>query len=162
MKFSIYGTIILLIEIILLIIFEILHLNNATKAISSKQPLFLTFPSTFNQFKYYVWRNAIQNTDLSLSSVICALNYLDIEFYSFDSKKIYEKGFLFFMLTFFITAIWHLFDDLSLDKNYKIIIDFLMVYLGYKIITFKNIFSNKEKELLTFKQFLMRLKFELE
>lgn len=159
---NLYIDICMLSILIFFIISDIKHLKNATSALASKQNIPLTFPSMIDQFRYYVWRNAISNSILSFSAVVTALSYFDIEFYPFESKKNYDKGFMIFILTIIVNTFWHLFDDLHLQNITKLLVEFFIIYICYKIITLKNIFPTQEKELLTFKQFLMRLKFELE
>lgn len=117
----------------------------------------------FSELKYYVWNEFLGATP-QLFSVDKALAYVDIELSGFDSEKYkYDPFYMTALNAVTIVAVWRFIDDaVALHKisgSDKLILDSLILYVSYQCLRFIPIFRNyKQRRLLLFKQYLLRLK----
>lgn len=136
-------------------------LKKAVKLFRKKQNMKFIFPDLFDQFKYYLWKERL-GTIHSSYSIDKALNYLEIELSKFNIEKDnVSPSYIIIFSAITIAAFWRVIDDAHFTQHTKIIIDGLVCYVSYRFITSKFfIFEGKQKKLLIFKQFLLRLKAE--
>jgi len=136
-------------------------LKKSVKLFRKKHNMKFIFPDLFDQFKYYLWKERLGAIHSS-HSIEKALNYLEIELSKFNHEKDNASpSYIIILSAITIAAFWKIIDDAHFNPHTKIIIDGLICYLSYRFITFKFfIFEGKQKKLLVFKQFLLRLKAE--
>lgn len=136
-------------------------LKMAVKEFQNKYNIKLIFPSLFDQYKYYLWKDKLNEQGLSFS-IDKALNYINIELIKFEIKNNKFRPIEVMLLSSVtIFALWRLVDDMHLSYQSKIIIDGLVGYASYRYITFKTLFfEDKHEKLLMLRQFLLRLKAE--
>jgi hypothetical protein len=135
-------------------------LKNCIKQLRKKHSVkFLTL-SQLEQVKYYLWKEQLQDKHLTFS-IKKALSYLEMELSKFNNKRNMPSGYLLILSGISLIAFWRIFDDIHLIGKSKIILDAAIFYISYRYVVLKfYFFSNKEKELLDFKQNLLRLKSE--
>lgn len=135
-------------------------LKNCVKQLRKKHIIkFLTL-SQFEQMRYYLWKEELKDVSSSFS-IKKALSYLEIELSKFNTERNMPAEYLIILSGISLIAFWRFFDDIHLIGKYKIILDAMIFYISYRYIVFKfYFFSNKKKELLEFKQNLLRLKSE--
>ena|GEM_PF-6041173 len=159
-KYYLPAIILLIVSTCLFLLIDKITLHNCVKILRHRYKIKFLIPTYFEQFKYYLWKEKLQDTPLSFS-INKSLQFLEMELGKFKADNLIPKDYIIILSGITFVAFWRIFDDAHLSGSYKMLIDMAIFYASYRYLTFRlYFFPSKQKKLLEFKQYLLRLKSE--